>query len=85
MSLMIDLSGMLAGMLSVYAKKRGWGKWKIFWVVSFAFFLLFSIYVVMFPSEKGVYVGILAGALFGVFVGSAFIVFMLIHERFQKD
>lgn len=65
MSLMVELAGFLAGMISEYAQQKRWGSFKVFIVTFSLFFTLFALYVLLFPSERGVWVGLSVATALG--------------------
>jgi len=76
MSLIVEVAGMFAGMLAEYATSRKWSKVKVFFVSSTGFFLLFLVYTIIFPSPKGMLVGVLVGAGLGIVLGLIFVIFI---------
>lgn len=70
---------MFAGMVAEYATSRNWGKAKLFLISSTGFFFLFLLYTIIFPSEKGIFVGTLIGAGLGITLGLTLVI--LIHLK----
>jgi hypothetical protein len=84
MSLIVEIGGMLGGMLAEYASSKKWSKPKIFFATSCSFFTLFSVYVLLFPSERGVLVGILFAICLGIVLGLFCIGLMHYYEKYKK-
>lgn len=88
MSIIVEIAGMAAGMLSEYSTSRGWGKVKTFFVASGLFFTIFFLSVLISPSEKGIFIGMLYALGLGVTLGLCIIGLMILYEkkknRFKK-
>ena len=84
MSIIVEIAGMVAGMLSEYSSSRGWGKAKTFFVASGLFFTIFFLSVLIFPSEKGLFVGVAVALGLGVTLGLCTIGLMLYYEKNKK-
>ena len=84
MSLIVEIAGMAGGMLSEYARKKRWSKPRSFFMTFFTFFFIFSTYVLLFPSEKGILVGIMAAIILGLSMGTALVFLINIHDRIRK-
>lgn len=84
MSLIVELSGMISGMLAERACLENWTKTKVFFSTSSALFGLFSINIIIFPSEKGVFIGLLTGGCLGIFGGLVLVGLMSLKRRYEK-
>jgi peptidoglycan/LPS O-acetylase OafA/YrhL len=80
-SLIVEIAGMVGGILAEYASSRRWSKLKTFFVSSGCFFGLFAIYVVLFPSDKRLFVGILVAIGLALTLGTCVIGLMHYHEK----
>lgn len=84
MSLIIDIAAMVGGMLAEYASSKQWSKTKIFSISSGIFFTIFTIYVLSFPSDKGIFVGILIAICLGITLGLCITGLIYCHEKQKK-
>lgn len=84
MNLFIELAGMVAGMLSEYMQKNKWPWWKMLLIPAATFFLIFSVYVLLFPSEKGMLAGFAMALIFGMAAGCLFLLIFFLKDRFGK-
>ena len=84
MSLIIDIAGMIGGMLAEYSTARKWSKIKIFSITSSTMFSLFTIHVLISPPERGIFVGILLGICLGLSLGLFLTGVIYFHEK-QRD
>ena len=84
MSIIVEVAGMLSGMLMEYATSKKWSKVKAFFIVGGCFFSLFTTQVLIFPGEKGVFVGILYAVGLGITCGLIFAGGMHYHEKYKK-
>jgi hypothetical protein len=76
MSLMIEVASFLGGAMSEYAQRKCWGSIKIFIVTSSIFFMLFSIYFILFPPAKGLSFGVSGSAILALILGLINVVFI---------
>jgi Na+-transporting NADH:ubiquinone oxidoreductase subunit NqrB len=81
MSLIVEIAGMVGGMLAEYASSKQWSKLKTFFVSSGCFFSLFTIYVLLFPSDKGLYIGVSIAIGLALTLGACVIGLMYYHEK----
>ena len=77
MSLMVEVASFVAGSLVEYARQKQWSNRKIFVVMFSTFFMMFMLYVLLFPTAKGIWVGIACAALLGASMG--FVSVLLMH------
>ncbi|MFY9179004.1 MAG: hypothetical protein WAO12_04385 [Venatoribacter sp.] len=84
MSLIVEIAGMFGGMLAEYASSKKWSKLKTFFAASCCFFTLFAAYVLLFPSDRGVFFGILIAICLGGVLGLCCIGIMHYHEKHKK-
>ena len=84
MSLIVETAGMLGGMLAEYAHSKKWSKLKTFFAASGGFFTLFATYVLLFPSDRGISIGILVAICLGIVLGLCCIGLMHYHEKYKK-
>lgn len=84
MSLIVEISGMIAGMLAEYAASKKWSKPKLFFAAIVVFFALWLAYILLFPSERGLLVGIFIGICLSIFLGLIFIVMMYCQEKYKR-
>lgn len=80
MSVFVEVAGFLSGVIAGYAEKKQWSKCKIFLVMFSSFFLLFMFYVVLFPSDKGIWIGMSLAAAFGCWVGMVCVILMCYND-----
>lgn len=85
MSLFIELAGMAAGMLTEQMKKSRLPWWKIFLIPAAIFFSLFSLYVIFFPSDRGVLAGFAMASVFGMATGCLFLLVFFLRDRFGNS
>ena len=69
MSLMIELAGFVGGAMSEYAQQRRWGNLKIFTVTFSTFFIMLTLYFLLFPPAKGFLVGLSCATVLGLSLG----------------
>lgn len=84
MSLIVEIAGMLGGMLAEYASSKKWSKLKTFFAASGGSFTIFAAYVLLFPSDRGIYVGILVAICLGIVLGLCCIGLMHYYEKHKK-
>ena len=84
MSIIVEIAGMAAGMLSEYSSSRGWGKAKTFFVACGLFFTIYFLYALMFPSERGLFFDVVAGLGLGAFLGLLLVGLMIFYEKNKK-
>lgn len=84
MSLIVEIGGFLGGMLSEYARRKKWSKLKTFMIVSFSFFILGALYVVLIPSTKEKWTGIFIAAIIGWAIGLVSVLLMFL-EKWCRD
>ncbi len=84
MSIIVEIAGMAAGMLSEYASSKGWGKIKTFFVASSVFFAIFLLSVLLFPSDKGLFVGVVVALGLGLILGLCTVGLMMYYEKNSK-
>lgn len=85
MSLFIEFAGMAAGMLTEQMKKSRLPWWKIFLIPAAIFFSLFSLYVIFFPSDRGLLAGFAMAFIFGITTGGVFLLVFFLRDRFGKS
>ena len=81
MSLIMEVAGMVGEMLAEYASSRRWSKLKTFFVSSGGFFGLLVIYLVLFPSGRGLHSDILVAIGVALFLGACVIGLMYCHDK----
>lgn len=81
MSLIVDVAGMLGGMIATYAQLKKWSKPRIFCISSLAFFVLFTLFVIVFPSDKGRLSGIFLALGLGLLLGFTLVVLIFYSEQ----
>lgn len=84
MSLIVEIAGMLGGMMAEYAHSKKWSKIKTFFTASAGFFTLFATYVLLFPSDRGVFIGIIVAICLGTVLGLCCIGLMHYYEKYKK-
>ncbi|WP_288391917.1 hypothetical protein [uncultured Herbaspirillum sp.] len=84
MSLIIELVGMLSGMLAEYAIEKKWSKVKLFFVTSTFSFVTFSIILLIFEHGRGVFWAVSGSAILGVTLGIVFVLISYVHEKTKK-
>ncbi|BEV16804.1 hypothetical protein HBDW_35920 [Herbaspirillum sp. DW155] len=84
MSLIIELAGMLGGMLAEYSAQKKWGKVKTFFLTSATFFALSLVNLLVFEHGIGVLLAISGSAILGVSLGLFFVLTIYIHEKTKK-
>jgi hypothetical protein len=84
MSLIIDIAGMIGGMLAEYASAKKWSKVKTFSITSSIFFTLSTINMLIIRPEKGIFVGILLSICLGFALGLFLTGLMYFHEKRKK-
>ncbi len=82
--MLIEIGSFLGGVLSAYAKKKNWSKPKSFTIISFSIFILGALYVVFFPSNKSVWVGLLIFAVVGGVAGLIAVFLMFFEEWYEN-
>ena len=69
MSLMIELVALAGGAMSEYAQQKRWGSLKIFTATFSLFFIILTLYFLLFPPAKGFLGGLICTALLGLGLG----------------
>lgn len=84
MSILVEFTSFLSGALSEYAMRQRWGYGKIFLYASLVPFLVFCGYVFLFPSRRGILVGVSVAVLIGVWGGIATVVAIKLGRVWQS-
>ncbi|QNB08630.1 hypothetical protein G5S34_18985 [Herbaspirillum frisingense] len=84
MSLIIELAGMLGGMLAEYSTQKKWSKIKGFFVTSAIFFAVSLINLLVFESGRGAFWAVTGSAILGVSLGVFFVLTIYVHEKTKR-
>lgn len=81
MSLIIEVAGMLGGMLAEYAVQKKWGKVKVFFLTSAGSFVLSLANLLIFEQGRRFPWAFWASVVLGVSLGCFFVLAIYVHEK----
>lgn len=84
MSILIELAGAVAGMLSEYMQKKGWGAKLTFFASFGIFFSMGFIASFFYKSEVGLIMEMFYSFILGIFMGSIFLSIFLFKKHRKR-